>query len=119
MLLAWLFHTANNTFAAIFSLGDPARQWWLGAAVFWVVALILVAFGLFFLSLGNQFLHIGTSYNYTLDLAQIRWPATQSEDWSYLLRAVFPNAANWPLLIVPLAVVAGAAIVVRSRVLRR
>jgi membrane protease YdiL (CAAX protease family) len=43
VLLAWLFHAATNTFAAIFSFGDPARQWWLGAAVFWVAALILIA----------------------------------------------------------------------------
>jgi membrane protease YdiL (CAAX protease family) len=43
VLLAWLFHAANNVFGAVFSLGDPARQWWLGAAVFWVAALILIA----------------------------------------------------------------------------
>ena len=42
VLLAWLFHAANNTFAAIFSLGDPARQWWLGAAVFWLAALVVI-----------------------------------------------------------------------------
>jgi hypothetical protein len=42
VLLAWLFHAANNVFGAIFSLGDPARQWWLGAAVFWLAAFIVI-----------------------------------------------------------------------------
>lgn len=42
VLLAWVFHAANNVFGAIFSLGDPARQWWLGAAVFWIAAIIVV-----------------------------------------------------------------------------
>jgi len=52
-------------------------------------------------------LHIGTSYNYTLDLAALQRPLPRPENAAAILRAVFPNAANWPLLLLPLAGLAG------------
>jgi hypothetical protein len=78
------------------------------------VAVALV-FGLFFLSLGNQLLHIGASYNYTLDLAQLRPPLARPENWTVLGRAVFPNAANWPALILLLAAVSTLFVITRWR----
>lgn len=65
----------------------------------------LVVYGLFFLSLARQMLHIGTSYNYTLDLTQLALPLARPENTTLLLRAVFPNAGNWPWLL-PLTLVA-------------
>ncbi len=69
-------------------------------------AAALVVYGLFFLSLARQMLHIGTSYNYTLDLAQLALPLARPENTALVLRAVFPNAANW-LWLLPLVLVAG------------
>lgn len=97
-------------------LFDPARR-----TPIRVVGLFVV-FGLFYLSLGNQIRHIGTSYNYTLDLTQLQMPLARPENWAYLARAVLPNARNWPLLILPLAVVigvAGVALAVRERAASR
>jgi len=68
-------------------------------------AAALVVYGLFFLSLARQMLHIGTSYNYTLDLTQLALPLARPENTALVLRAVFPNAANWPWLL-PLVLVA-------------
>ncbi len=81
--------------------------------------LSFAVFGLFFLSFRNQFLHIGTSYHYALDLAQFQRPLARPENWTYLLRAVFPNATNWLLLILPLAIVVLAAVAARARAARR
>lgn len=61
-------------------------------------ALLFVAYGLFFVSLHNTALHIGTSYNYTLDLEQLSGPLLRPENWGTISRAIFPNAANLPLL---------------------
>ncbi len=68
-------------------------------------AAALVVYGLFFLSLARQMLHIATSYNYTLDLTQLATPLARPENTALVLRAVFPNAANWPWLL-PLVLVA-------------
>jgi len=80
-------------------LFDPRR-----GPVFRAAAAVVV-YGLFFLSLARQMLHIGTSYNYTLDLAQLALPLARPENTALVLRAVFPNAANWPWLL-PLVLVA-------------
>ena len=67
--------------------------------------LLLLAAGLFFVSLGRQMIHIGTSYNYTLDPAQLRSPLAHPANWPDILRAVFPNTPNLALLILPLAAI--------------
>jgi len=58
----------------------------------------LLFYGLLFLSARNTFLHIGSSYNYALDLCGLSSLVTSPTNWSSLLRAVFPNAGNLPLL---------------------
>jgi 4-amino-4-deoxy-L-arabinose transferase-like glycosyltransferase len=65
---------------------------------------LLVAFGLLFLSVRNMAVHIGLSYNYTLDLGAWGDLAAAPGAWSAALGAIFPNAANWPMLIPPLLV---------------
>jgi hypothetical protein len=79
------------------------------------IGLGMLVFGLFALSFGNQLVHIGASYNYTLDPAQLQPPLARPGNWSILARAVFPNAANWPLLLMPLL----AALAVLGTVWRR
>jgi len=79
----------------------------------------LVAYGLFFLSLGRQMAHIGTSYGYTLDLAALTRPLARPENTALVLRAVFPNAANWPLLLLPLAAAVALAALLSRRLARR
>ena len=86
-----------------------ALDWLFGARpgpLFRAAAAVAVL-ALFALSLWNQMLHIGTSYNYTLDLAALQRPLPRPENAAAILRAVFPNAANWPLLLLPLAGLAG------------
>lgn len=68
--------------------------------------LALIVYGLFFLSLGNQARHIATSFNYTFDPAQWQLPLARPENWAVFLLSLFPNAANWPLLILPLMAIA-------------
>lgn len=82
-------------------------------------AAALVVYGLFFLSLGNQAFHIGTSYNYLLDLAALQRPLARPENAAYLWRIIFPNAANWPLVALPLAAIAGLVALSRWYDLRR
>ena len=82
-------------------------------------AAALVVYGLFFLSLGNQMAHIGTSYGYTLDLAALQPPPARPENAALFLRAVFPNAANWPWLLLPLAAVVALAALGQRRMARR
>jgi hypothetical protein len=82
-------------------------------------ALVFLVFGLFFLSLGNQLLHIGTSYNYTLDPAQLQSPPARPGNWGALARAAFPNAANWPVLILPLAALVALLFLLQWRAVRR
>lgn len=94
---------------------------WLFAGQRPLVLRMAAAFGvlgLFFLSLGNQMRHIGTSYNYALDLSQLQMPLAQPGNWAAVLRAVFPNASNWPLLLLPLLAVIIAAVIARRRVAR-
>jgi hypothetical protein len=62
-----------------------------------VMASFLV-FGLFFVSARNQLMHIAFSWNYDLDLSQLRPLATPLDNISLLARTVFPNAGNLPLL---------------------
>lgn len=82
--------------------------------------LTLLAFGLFFLSLAQQAGHIATSFNYTFDPAHLQLPLARPENWAYFLRALFPNAANWPLLLLPLAaIVLVIALVSRRRTMDR
>lgn len=69
----------------------------------------LAALALFTLSLWNQMVHIGTSYNYTLDPAALQQSTTFLGSVALVLRAVFPNAANWPLILLPVAVVTALA----------
>ncbi len=101
----------------------------LGFALDWLFAprrpaaiktiLGVLILGLFLLSFGRQMLHIGASYNYTLDLAQLVPPAGRPGNWGVIARAVFLNAANWPLLLLPLAVALAVSGVVGWRVSRR
>ena len=79
----------------------------------------LVVYGLFFLSLGRQMAHIGTSYGYALDLAALQLPLARPENAALVLRAVFPNAANWPQLLLPLAAAVALAALARRRLARR
>lgn len=58
----------------------------------------LILYGAFFLSVRNVFLHIGFSYNYGVDLSRLSPMIARPENWCYLLRQVFPNAGNLPLL---------------------
>ncbi len=95
-------------FALDWLFAPQRRPLWRAAAAF-------VVFGLFFLSLGNQMRHIGTSYHYTLDLAQLALPLARPENWVAVLRSVFPNASNWPLLLLPLSAV-GVVAIVRRRI---
>ena len=94
-------------------LFDPRRR-----PVFRAVA-ALVVYGLFFLSLGRQMAHIGTSYGYALDLAALQLPLARPENAALVLRAVFPNAANWPQLLLPLAAAVALAALARRRLARR
>ena len=94
-------------------LFDPRR-----GAIFRAVA-ALVVYGLFFLSLGRQMAHIGTSYGYALDLAALQLPLARPENVALVLHAVFPNAANWPQLLLPLAAVVALAALARRRLARR
>ena len=94
-------------------LFDPRR-----GAIFRTVA-ALVVYGLFFLSLGRQMAHIGTSYGYTLDLAALQLPLARPENVGLVLRAVFPNAANWAQLLLPLAAAVALAALARRRLARR
>jgi 4-amino-4-deoxy-L-arabinose transferase-like glycosyltransferase len=97
----------------------------MGFALDWLLAprrqplirpiLVALVLSLFFFSLGNQLLHIGASYNYTLDPAQLRPPLARPGNWAVLARAVFPNAANWPALILPLAAVCALFFLARWR----
>jgi hypothetical protein len=66
------------------------------------IGLGVLVLALFALSFGNQVVHIGTSYNYTLDPAQLQRPLGQPGNWDVVARAVFTNVANWPLLLLPL-----------------
>jgi hypothetical protein len=78
----------------------------------------LGVYGLFFLSFFNQFNHIGTSYNYTLDWADLPLPLAAPAIWVYLGAVVFPNTANLPLMIAPaliLLVVAALRVAFRAR----
>ena len=94
-------------------LFDPRRR-----PVFRAVA-ALVVYGLFFLSLARQMAHIGTSYGYALDLAALQLPLARPENAALVLRAVFPNAANWPQLLLPLAAAVALAALARRRLARR
>ena len=94
-------------------LFDPRR-----GAIFRTVA-AQVVYGLFFLSLGRQMAHIGTSYGYTLDLAALQLPLARPENVGLVLRAVFPNAANWAQLLLPLAAAVALAALARRRLARR
>ena len=94
-------------------LFDPRR-----GPVFRAVA-ALVVYGLFFLSLGRQMAHIGTSYGYALDLAALSLPLARPENAALVLRAIFPNAANWPQLLLPLAAAVALAALARRRLARR
>ncbi len=94
-------------------LFDPRR-----GAIFRAAA-ALVVYGLFFLSLGRQMAHIGTSYGYTLDLAALQLPLARPENAALVLRAVFPNAANWPLVLLPLAAIVALAALWSRRLARR
>ncbi len=58
----------------------------------------LLFFGLLFLSVRNQFMHIAFSWNYNLDLSQLRPLATPPDNIATLLGTVFRNAPNLPLL---------------------
>ena len=62
------------------------------------VAVSFLVFGLFFLSARNQLMHIAFSWNYDLDLNQLRPLATPLDNISLLARTVFPNSGNLPLL---------------------
>jgi hypothetical protein len=64
----------------------------------WHALFAFLAYGLFFLSVRNILLHIGYSYNYTLDLDQLRPLAADPYNWLYLMRTLFPNWRNLPLL---------------------
>ncbi len=75
----------------------------------------LLVYGLSFLSLGNQARHIATSFNYTFDPAQLQLPLARPENWASFLGSLFPNAANWPLLILPLAAVGLMAFILHRR----
>jgi hypothetical protein len=64
----------------------------------WRVAASFLVFGLFFVSVRNQLVHIAFSWNYDLDLSQLRPLATPLDNILLLARTVFPNAGNLPLL---------------------
>jgi membrane protease YdiL (CAAX protease family) len=42
LLLAWLLHASINVSLALFSFGDQVQQWWLGGAIFGVLAVLRV-----------------------------------------------------------------------------
>lgn len=58
----------------------------------------LLVYGLFFVSIRNILLHIGFSYNYTLELSQLRPPVAGPQNWLYLANTLLPNWRNLPLL---------------------
>ncbi len=72
---------------------------------------LFVAFGLFFLSARTMFLHIGYSFNYTLDLGALDPLVASPQNWSVLLGSVFVNSGNLLLLVLPLLLVVGLAVV--------
>ncbi len=58
----------------------------------------LAIFGLLWLSIRNQILHIAFSWNYGLDYASLSPMATTPGNIALILRTVFRNTANLPLL---------------------
>lgn len=64
----------------------------------WQALIALAIYGLFFLSIRNVLLHIGFSYNYTLELGQLRPPIASPQNWLYLASTLFPNGRNLPVL---------------------
>lgn len=76
---------------------------------------VVAVASVFALSLGAQMVHIGTSYNYTLDPGALSPPLARPQNIPILLDAVFPNAANWWLPLLPLSLVAAAIPLLRRR----
>lgn len=64
----------------------------------WHALVALLIYGLFFVSVRNVLIHIGFSYNYTLELSQLRPPIANPHNWLYLVNTVLPNWRNLPVL---------------------
>jgi hypothetical protein len=105
----------------------PFLGLWLIPLAFWIdhqylkpraelvrIALSFLLFGLFFLSIRNQFLHIAFSWNYDLDLGQLRPLATPPDNLRLLFSTVFPNAGNLPLLWLGEGLGLGVAALIRN-----
>lgn len=60
--------------------------------------LYFLFYGLLFLSIRNMMTHIAFSYNYHLDPGLVMRRSVHPENWQYILRSIFPNVANLPLL---------------------
>ncbi len=74
-------------------------------------ALLFLVYGLVFLSVRNVMAHIAFSYNYHLDPGLVARRAATPENWAYILRSIFVNRQNVPLLwlveVIGLAVIVG------------
>ena len=75
---------------------EKVRTW--GRRPVWQAIGYLALYGTLFLSVRTIFMHIGFSYNYELDLSQLSTMIARPGNWFYLLRQVFRNAGNLPLL---------------------
>lgn len=60
--------------------------------------LLFIVYGLLFLSVRNQMAHIAFSYNYHLAPGMVARYAATPTNWSYILRSIFVNWQNTPLL---------------------
>jgi hypothetical protein len=62
------------------------------------LAVSLLLYGLFFFSVRNVLMHIAFSWNYDLDPAQLRPMSIPPTSIWLILRTVFPNTPNLPIL---------------------
>ena len=69
--------------------------------------LLFLAYGLVFLSVRNMLAHIAFSYNYHLDPGLVARRAATPANWAYILRSVFVNWQNLPILWMVEAVIGG------------
>lgn len=69
--------------------------------------LLFLAYGLIFLSVRNMAAHIVFSYNYHLDPGLVARRAATPANWTYILRSLFVNWRNLPILWLVEAVIGG------------
>jgi hypothetical protein len=111
MLLLYARSTTFNPLTNDSRYLTPYLGLWLAPLAFWLDEFFftrrgdlprllwgMVFFGLFLLSLRNQFFHIAFSWNYDLDLADLKSMAALPKNLLFLFLTVFRNTGNLPIL---------------------